>query len=118
MKVVVSDTSPISALIRLDILEILPQMYGEVLIPPAVYAELLNLSAFGFEMDFLRNLLTFQLLSGLLSGNWLFFWQFVVHFGTNVQAQTLFAIRSQQLMWSILGPMYGHGPCSQFTRNN
>lgn len=50
MNVVISDTSPISGLIRLNLLELLPKLYGELIIPPTVYAELLNLSVFGYEM--------------------------------------------------------------------
>lgn len=47
MNIVISDTSPISDLIRLNLLELLPKLYGELIIPPTVYAELLNLSVFG-----------------------------------------------------------------------
>lgn len=38
--IVVSDTSPILNLSRISRLELLPSLYGEVLIPSAVYAEL------------------------------------------------------------------------------
>jgi predicted nucleic acid-binding protein len=38
--VVVSDTSPIRCLDHLGLLEILPSLFGEVLIPPAVAEEL------------------------------------------------------------------------------
>ncbi len=40
MPIVVSDTSPIRALAHLDQLDLLPALFGEVLIPPAVAAEL------------------------------------------------------------------------------
>jgi predicted nucleic acid-binding protein len=45
MSVVVSDTSPLHALNHLGLLDVLPLLYGEVLIPPAVSAELLNPAA-------------------------------------------------------------------------
>ena len=38
--IVVSDTSPILNLLRVDRLELLTLLYGQVLIPPAVFAEL------------------------------------------------------------------------------
>lgn len=40
MSIVVSDTSPIRALAHLGTLDLLPKMFGEVLIPPAVASEL------------------------------------------------------------------------------
>ncbi len=40
MPVVVSDTSPIRALAHLDLLPLLNELYDEVAIPPAVFAEL------------------------------------------------------------------------------
>ncbi len=40
MSIVVSDTSPIPALAHLGTLDLLPKMFGEVLIPPAVAREL------------------------------------------------------------------------------
>jgi predicted nucleic acid-binding protein len=55
MSIVVSDTSSISALFRLEKLEVLPALYGEVLIPPVVYAELLNLAAFGYDLTSLTS---------------------------------------------------------------
>ncbi len=51
MKVILSDTSPVSALFRLGKLDLLRDLYGVVLIPPAVFAELLNLSVFGYDLD-------------------------------------------------------------------
>ncbi|MEZ6132517.1 MAG: DUF3368 domain-containing protein [Planctomycetaceae bacterium] len=42
MKLVVSDTSPIRALKWLGLLELLESLYGKVLIPPAVVAELVR----------------------------------------------------------------------------
>lgn len=41
MPVIVSDTSPIRAIANLDLLDMLPSLFGEVLVPPAVEAELL-----------------------------------------------------------------------------
>jgi len=40
--IVVSDTSPITALLTIQKIELLHQLYGEVKIPPAVAKELLN----------------------------------------------------------------------------
>jgi predicted nucleic acid-binding protein len=40
MSAVVSDTSPINYLVRIGELELLPKLFGEVLIPPAVLGEL------------------------------------------------------------------------------
>lgn len=42
MSIVVSDTSPIRALVHLSLVRILPDLYGEVLIPSAVAVELAN----------------------------------------------------------------------------
>ncbi len=40
--IVVADSSPLVALVNIDAIEILPQLFGTVLIPPAVHAELLD----------------------------------------------------------------------------
>ena len=40
--IVVSDTSPVTALLQVDYGSLLPTLFGEVLIPPAVQAELLR----------------------------------------------------------------------------
>lgn len=40
MAVVVSDTSPLRALAHLDLLELLPRLFGRVFVPPAVAGEL------------------------------------------------------------------------------
>lgn len=45
MSAVVSDTSPINYLIRVGEIELLPLLFGEVLIPPAVLQELLDAGA-------------------------------------------------------------------------
>src|SRR5947209_1976915 len=40
MSLVVSDTSPLRALNQLDLMGVLPKLFGTVLVPPAVVAEL------------------------------------------------------------------------------
>lgn len=55
MSVVISDTSPVSALFRIGRLSILPTLYGDVLIPPSVYTELLNLTLFGYDLTSLHS---------------------------------------------------------------
>jgi predicted nucleic acid-binding protein len=45
MTLVVSDNSPFNLLIRLDLAVLLPQLFGEVLIPPEVVAEMLHAKA-------------------------------------------------------------------------
>src|SRR5262249_41298921 len=42
MAIVVSDTSPLLMLARTGKLDLLPQLYGEVIIPPAVQPELIH----------------------------------------------------------------------------
>ncbi len=46
MKAVISDTSPISYLVRIGEIGVLPAIFGEVLIPPAVLKELRHPKAF------------------------------------------------------------------------
>jgi predicted nucleic acid-binding protein len=43
--IVVSDTSPIRYLILIEAIDVLSKLFGEVLIPPAVVAELVHTSA-------------------------------------------------------------------------
>ena len=45
MSAVISDTSPINYLIRIGEIDLLPQLFGEVLIPPAVLQELQHAKA-------------------------------------------------------------------------
>jgi len=45
--IVVSDTSAISNLIQIDQLPILTQLFPEVIIPPAVFSEIMQLDNFG-----------------------------------------------------------------------
>ncbi len=42
LKIIVSDTSPISYLIKIDKLDLLEVLYGEIIIPEAVYQEILS----------------------------------------------------------------------------
>lgn len=48
--VVVSDTSPISGLYRIGHLHLLQLLYRELVIPNAVFEELLQLQAFGYDL--------------------------------------------------------------------
>jgi len=50
--VVISDTTAITNLIRLDLLFVLPELYGEILIPTAVYDEL---SVYGNQKAIIDN---------------------------------------------------------------
>ena len=43
MSAVVSDTSPLHYLVECEAIEILPALFGEILIPPAVHRELQHL---------------------------------------------------------------------------
>lgn len=53
--IVVSDTSPISALFLINRLELLPILYGQVVIPPAVKRELQKLETdFGHDLSSLE----------------------------------------------------------------
>ena len=48
--IVVSDTSPISNLIQIGRLDLLHEVFGEVLIPPMVQEEILELANFGIDL--------------------------------------------------------------------
>ena len=48
--VVISDTSPISNLIQIGRLELLKELFGEIIIPPFVAVEIDNLSQFGVDL--------------------------------------------------------------------
>ncbi len=53
--IVVSDTSPIGSLYLVDRLELLPAVFGEVVVPEAVFQELLALeSDFGHDLSSLK----------------------------------------------------------------
>lgn len=51
--IVVSDTSCLSALIQTGQMELLPQLFGEVIIPDAVFREIQALSNFGVDVSWL-----------------------------------------------------------------
>ena len=53
--IVVSDTSVISALLSIDKLELLSQLYGKAIIPQVVWDELERLRAFGYDLSPLEN---------------------------------------------------------------
>ncbi len=48
--IVVSDTSPISNLIQIGKLDLLRDIFGEVIIPPIVQEEILELVSFGIDL--------------------------------------------------------------------
>ena len=52
--VVVADTSPITALLHLKQIHLLKRLYGQVLIPLSVAAELKTLVQFGYDVSFLE----------------------------------------------------------------
>ena len=49
--IVVSDTSSMSALIRLGLIDILPKIFGKIIIPPAVRDELSYLEIQGYDLS-------------------------------------------------------------------
>ena len=49
--IVVSDTSPISALLQINQLEIIAFLFEEIYIPPAVSKELTKLADFGHDLS-------------------------------------------------------------------
>jgi predicted nucleic acid-binding protein len=49
--IVVSDTSPIANLIQIGRLELLGEVFQEVLIPPVVYEEIMQLGNFGIDLS-------------------------------------------------------------------
>ena len=57
--VVVADTSPLTALLHLRQMQLLPQLYGIVYLPEAVAAELNILITFGYDISFLQNTAVF-----------------------------------------------------------
>lgn len=52
---VVSDTSPLICLIRLEKLDLLNQLFGEIIIPKAVYDEIMILETFGDDLSEFQN---------------------------------------------------------------
>ena len=53
--IIVSDTSPISNLLILGRLELLKQVYDNVIVPPAVMKEVNVLERFGYDLSVLKN---------------------------------------------------------------
>ncbi len=49
--IVVSDTSPIANLIQIGRLELLREVFQEVLVPPVVYEEVMELDNFGIDLS-------------------------------------------------------------------
>jgi predicted nucleic acid-binding protein len=54
--IVVSDTSPINYLLLVDLIDVLPRLYGQVIVPNAVYVELRNPGAPQAVCDWVSNL--------------------------------------------------------------
>lgn len=52
--IIVSDATPIISLVKIESLEILGQMYGKVIIPQAVYDELVINTDFREEIDYIN----------------------------------------------------------------
>ena len=53
--IVVSDTTPLITLLKANKLHILHRMFGEVLVPEAVFSELTSNTTFQDEADLIRN---------------------------------------------------------------
>jgi len=53
--VIVSDTSPVSNLLRIGNLDLLPQLYGRIIIPSMVWSELMVLKRLGCDVSALEN---------------------------------------------------------------
>ena len=49
--IIVSDTSPISGLLVIGRLDLLPRIYGKVIIPQVVFEELLALEGYGYNLE-------------------------------------------------------------------
>ena len=49
-KIIISDTSTIGYLIKINQLELLEKLYNEIIIPPAVITELFSLEQFGYNI--------------------------------------------------------------------
>jgi len=49
--IIISDTSPISNLLRIRQLALLQNLYGRVMVPPLVYAEIRALETFGIDIS-------------------------------------------------------------------
>lgn len=49
--IVVSDTSPVSNLLVIGRLDLLERVYGEIIIPPKVYEEIIGIQQFGISIE-------------------------------------------------------------------
>jgi predicted nucleic acid-binding protein len=54
--IVVSDTSPVNYLLLIGLIDVLPRLYGQVIVPNAVYVELRNPGAPQVVSDWVSNL--------------------------------------------------------------
>ena len=52
---IISDTTPITSLIKINRLDLLQKLFGEVLIPEAVYRELTTNAVFKNEADIVKD---------------------------------------------------------------
>lgn len=66
--IVVADTSPITALLHLERLSLLSELYGAVYMPEAVATELKTLTGFGYDVSFLSNSAVFIIRPALDTG--------------------------------------------------
>jgi uncharacterized protein len=53
--IIISDTSPIANLIQIGELKILHHLFGDVIIPPAVFKEIVALKTFGIDLTEFEN---------------------------------------------------------------
>ena len=53
--IIISDTTPIISLVKIRRLELLEQLYKEIIVPDAVYKELVDNPAYRIEADEIRN---------------------------------------------------------------
>jgi len=53
--IVVADTSPITVLLHLQLLDVLHKLYGKIYIPLAVAEELQTLKQFGYNLELINN---------------------------------------------------------------
>ena len=61
--IIVSDTSPVSNLLIVDRLYLLESLFGRIIIPKAVYAELVRLEDFGISIQAIREATWIEILS-------------------------------------------------------
>jgi hypothetical protein len=53
--IVISDTTAVSSLYRIGKLELLQILFHEIILPPAVFEELLELEKFGYDISTIKN---------------------------------------------------------------